>query len=339
MNKKVKVVSLMDKKMYSRVMSKNAEQKLCSFAQLIKNEKDYVPSDEEIEKLLSDAEGCLTGWGVKIPESAIKNAKRLRIIGHVAGTVKPVVPKSACDKGIIITSAKAVMAKSVAEMTLALTVASLRNFLEHDRAFKERGTRGDENIFCSKNKGLYRSRIGLVGVGQVGRELINMLRPFGEEVEIWVYDPYLSEEEAEKLSVRLVSLKWILSECDVISLHAAATKETYHMIGKQEVKMIRDGAVFINTARGSLVDYAALFAELKTGRFKAALDVYLETIDDSLLARSPYRKLDNVIITPGIAGPSAQVEKQMGEVVAEDLHRFFSGQHVLFPADYAENLA
>jgi phosphoglycerate dehydrogenase-like enzyme len=96
------------------------------------------------------------------------------------------------------------------------------------------------------------------------------------------------------------------------------------MMGKNEFAMMKDGALFINTARGALVDHNALYEELKTGRLKACLDVYLETCSEPVKSR--YRQLSNVLITPGIAGPTAQTLKEMGDTIVEDLRRFFAGE-------------
>ncbi len=321
----IRVVSLVAKRGYEQVMTPEAEARLRSFATLIKNEKDAVPSPEEMRELLAQADGCLTGWGVRIPESALEGADRLKIIGHMGGTVKGVVPLSAYDRRIVVTHAAPVIAKSVGEMALGLTIAGLRCIVEHDTAFKQKGTHGDLSLDYSTNRGLHGSRVGIVGASRTGREFIKLLRAFGDEVEIWVFDPYLSEHGAGELGVRKVELAQLLSECDVVSLHAPATDETFHMIGADEVKMLKDGALLVNTARGRLIDHQALLAELKTERIRAALDVYLETLSLEEVAASEYRKLKNVIITTGHAGPSAQVRRQLGAAMVDEFARFFTG--------------
>ena len=91
------------------------------------------------------------------------------------------------------------------------------------------------------------------------------------------------------------------------------------------MRLLKDGALLVNTARGALIDHEALLAELKTGRIKAALDVYLETLSNEEIAVSEYRKLANVIITPGRAGPSAQLRQQLGTTIVDEFARFFTG--------------
>ena len=308
-------------------MSAEAEARLRSFASLARYEKDTAPGPHQMRELLSGADGCLTGWGTgRIPESALQGADRLRIIAHMAGSVRHLVPASAYESGLVVTHAAPVIAKSVAEMALGLTIAGLRCMVEHDTAFKRDGTKGDVCLSYATNRGLHGSRVGIIGASMTGREFIRLLKAFGDEVDICVYDPYFSEYQAAELGVRKVELAELLSECDVVSLHAPSNEQTYHMIGRHEVKMLKDGALLVNTARGRLIDHQALLVELKTGRIKAALDVYLETLATAEeVSASEYRKLTNVIITPGRSGPSAQVRSQLGAAMVDELARFFTG--------------
>lgn len=306
-------------------MTPAAEARLCSFATLVKQEKDIAPSPEEMSELLKDADGCLTGWRVRIPESALEEARRLKIIGHLAGSVKRAFPAGIYDKGIVVTHAAPIIARSVGEMALGLIIAGQRRIIEHDSAFKQLGTRGDETLPYETNCGVQGSRIGIVGASMTGRELIKLLRAFGDDVEIFVADPYLSDFAAGALGVQKLELPELLASCDVVSLHAPSTEQTFHMIGANEVRMLKDGALLVNTARGALIDHEALLAELKTGRIKAALDVYLETLSKEEVAFSEYRKLPNVIITPGRAGPSAQLRQQLGAAIVDEFARFFTG--------------
>jgi phosphoglycerate dehydrogenase-like enzyme len=322
---KLRVVSLLARSRYDEVMTPEAEQRLRSFAILVKQNEDRPPALPEMQALLADADGCLTGWGVQIPEVALVDAERLKIIGHMAGSVKRVVPPVAYERGIVVTHAAPLIAKSVGEMALGLIIAGLRCMVEHDAAFKQFGTRGDDRLPYSTNRGIAGSKVGIVGASMTGRELIRLLHAFGDDVAIAVHDPYLSEHGAGLLGVHQLELDELLATCDVVSLHAPVTDATRHMIGAREVALLKDGALLVNTARGALIDHAALLAELRTGRIKAALDVYLETLRAEEVAVSEYRQLPNVIITPGRAGPSAQVLKQMGAAIVDELARFFTG--------------
>jgi phosphoglycerate dehydrogenase-like enzyme len=321
----MRVVSLLPSTGYTEVMTPAAEQRLCSFATLVKQTQDAPPSPEEMAELLKDADGCFTGWRVRIPESALEGANRLKIIGHVAGSVKRAFPPTVYDKGIVVIHAAPIIAKSVGEMALGFIITGLRRVVEHDHAFKQLGTRGDDRLSYATNRGVLGSRIGIIGASMTGRELIKLLRAFGDEVEICVYDPFLSDYAAGALGVQKLELAQLLATSDVVSLHAPSTEKTHHMIGAKEVALLKDGALLVNTARGALIDHDALLAELKTGRINAALDVYLETLSSEQVAVSEYRNLTNVIITPGRAGPSAQLRQQLGGAIVEEFARFFTG--------------
>ena len=319
-------------------MTEEAEEQLKCFSNCLGRDSEAPPGAEEVIDILKDADGCLTGWGVTIPADAVAGAKRLRIIGHTAGSVKTVVPALAYEKGITVVSAWKVMAKSVGEMALGMAIAGMRNFATHDRAFKTSGTPGDPELRGPSTEsglrhtlGLHHSTVGVIGASATGRYFIRLLEAFGDEVSILLCDPYLSQGEAAEIGGTLVSLDELLSVSDVVSLHAPSREETRGMIGARELALMKDNALFINTARGALVDLDALYEELKRGRLKACLDVYLETCADP--ARSRYRELSNVLITPGIAGPTAQVLKRMGGVVVDDLERFFSGQELRHRVD------
>ena len=127
--------------------------------------------------------------------------------------------------------------------------------------------------------------------------------------EVWVYDPYLAATWAAELGVRSVPLHELFANCPIVTMQAPPTKETYHIIGAKELSLLQDGAVFVNTARSHLVDQDALLAALRTGRFQAALDVFDQ---EPLPAGSPFRQLDNVILTPHVAGASKQARLTPG---------------------------
>ena len=274
---------------------------------------------------LRGADAALTSWGVRFSDRVIRETS-LRIIGHAAGTVKW-LPPLVWERGLAVTHAAPVIAVAVGEMALALTLACLRHIPEHDAAFKLSGTRGDDAIEPKllATRSLHELRVGIVGASSTGREFVKLLRAFGD-VEVWIADPYLTEPEAARLGVRKVELEELFAACDVVSLHCPSLPETHHLVDAQRLARLRDGAVFVNTARGALVDHDALLAELRTGRISAGLDVYLETLSAETVPLSAYRQLKNVVVTPGIAGPAGTITKRMGLFIAEELERFFAGR-------------
>ena len=339
---KPRIVSLIPSPLFERTITHDARQRLEGLGALSTNDTDETLPDQEVTERLRDAGVCLTGWEVRLPVAAIEGARRLEAIGHTAGSVKRLVPPLAFERGIVVLSASAIMAKSVGEMALGMAIAGLRNSSSHDAAFKTRGLPGDPqlrgkylprgSVGLSRTRGLHDATVGVVGASATGRYFIRLLAPFGREVRILVYDPYVTAPEAEALGVRKVDLEELLSSSDVVSLHAPATEETTGMIGERELCLMKDGALLVNTARGPLVDHEALYREASTGRINACLDVYFgEGCEDA--GRSPFRDLPNVLITPGIAGPTAAVLRQMGSAIVEDLDRVLSGRDPVLRVD------
>ena len=123
-----------------------------------------------------------------------------------------------------------------------------------------------------KNEGLLDQTVGLIGFGAVARWTARLLSAFG--VKLFINADHVSPEEAASYGARKATIDEIMSGCKIVSVHLARTPQTYHIIDERRLKLLREGAIFINTARGSIVDEAALARELATGRFRAALDVY-----------------------------------------------------------------
>jgi phosphoglycerate dehydrogenase-like enzyme len=319
------IVSVMTKQTYQLVMSPEAEEKLRSFSDFRSYQGDARLDERGMIEWLRDADAALTSWGVGWTDRVIQKTN-LKIIGHAAGTVKG-LPRLVWERGIVVTHAAPIIAIAVGEMALALTLSCLRHLSEHDLAFKLEGKRGDPSLNprLLTTRTLHGMRVGIVGASATGREFRKLLGAFGD-VEVWLTDPYLTNEQADELGVRLAPLDDLLVACDIVSLHCPALPETEHLMNERTLGLLKDGAVLVNTARGRLVDHAALLRELRSGRISAGLDVYLETLSDDEIPLSAYRQLPNVVITPGIAGPAGVLTKRMATFIAEELECFFAGR-------------
>ena len=246
------------------------------------------------------------------------HADRLRIIGHAAGSVKKLTPPEVLRKGIKVTSAAATIAEGVGEANLASILMMLRNLHRMDIVMK---TDGDwakaRKIRCRELRG---KKVGIIAASRTGRNLIRLLKPF--PCEIVVYDPYLSKKAAAEIGVTKVDLDELMAKSDVISVHAPITPETHHMIGPRQLSLIKPGVVFTSTARSWVVDPEALLKELRTGRFDAALDVF-DT--EPLPPDNPFRELNNVALTPHMAGNAVETRGRLGGTIVDEFKRFFTG--------------
>ncbi|KKI90890.1 hypothetical protein WQ54_18360 [Bacillus sp. SA1-12] len=281
------------------------------------NESGREYTETELKEMIQHAEIVLTSWGSpKITEEVLENAPHLLYIGHAAGSVKGRIPLLAFQKNIKVFSAAPRIAQSVGEYCLNALLTLLRPLQKLDTQvrkgnWKHTGIRGRE---------LTGSTIGIISASSTAREFIKLLAPF--QVNIFVYDPYLSEEAADRLGVQKMSLEEVM-RLPIISVHAPALPGTRNMIHKDFIKLIPDGAIFINSSRSTVLDEEALLEELKTGRFFAAMDVFSkEPIDHN----HAICNLDNVLLTPHIAGDSLEGHLALMEEVVRDILNDLSNQ-------------
>jgi len=275
-------------------------------------------SEAQLSALIGGHDIVITSWGSPSFSAAIlAEADRLKLIAHSAGSIKLLLPPPVFAAGRRVTHVAYSMSIPVAETTLALILLCLRNYHKIDRAFREKGWAAARELPAGAE--LAGNRVGVIGAGYTGRAVIRRLLAL--EAHVWLYDPYVSEEDAAEMDARKVPLETLLRECPIVTLQAPATAETYRMIGAKQLSWLRDGAIFINTARAHLIDEAALLAELQTGRISAALDVFdQEPLPDD----SPFRGLDNLIITPHIAAVTHQAYKRQGEITVDEVALFLS---------------
>lgn len=302
------------------VLTDAALEELRGFADLREATGDTAAISEQLTNLLGSADVALTGWGSpSLSDQTLAAAPRLRLIAHTAGSVKRLVHPSIFDRDVTICHAAGIIADAVAEMTVLYALMGLRRVHEMSAAMKS-GANWREAMFAGPRL-LGARTVGIVGAGYVGRKVIRLLQGFGPR--ILVYDPYLSLSDAAKLEVEPVGLDDLFAQSDVVSIHAPVTPETRHLIGSPALSKLRDGSVFINCSRSSVVDSGALLAQLQTGRFWAALDVFDE---EPLPASSPLRSLANVVVTPHQAGHTVDTHRRQGQEMVEEIRRFFNGE-------------
>ncbi|RDJ22263.1 hydroxyacid dehydrogenase [Bosea caraganae] len=272
--------------------------------------------------LLAEAAILFTGWGApKLDAAALALAPGLRLVAHAGSAVKPIAAPEIWQAGIAVTSAAAANAVPVAEYALAaILLANKRAFGVRERFRRERKL-WQPQWLAPGEPGNYGAVIGIVGASRIGRRLLALLKPF--DLEVLVCDPFLSEEEALTLGVEKSGLHELMARADVVSLHAPSLPETTGMIGRAELAAMRDGTTLINTARGALVDHAALAEELISGRLNAVLDV---TEPEPLPPDSRLFDLPNVVLTPHIAGAAGYETRRMAELLVEEIERFVAGK-------------
>lgn len=302
--------------LYEELFSPAARQSLSELADLTHAASEDLLSPSRLAKRMAGHEIAITGWGTPTFEAEVlAAADKMRLIAHSAGTVKEILPAAVFADGRRVTHAASAMAIPVAETTLLLILLGLRQFHRIDRALREDSWAAAKAIPLGSE--LAGKRVGIIGAGYTGRAVIKRLRVFG--AELWLYDPFVSEAEAASLGAQRAELETLMRECPIVTLQAPSTAETYRMLGAEQFSWLQDGAYFINTARSWLVDEDALLHELQSGRFRAAIDVFeREPLPDC----SPFRALDNVILTPHIASHTVEARLRQGDIVVDEIASF-----------------
>ncbi len=294
---------------------------LADAAHVVHHSGGEPASKQDLLAVLGEADACITSWGVApLDADVVAAASRLGHMAHMGGSVKRFVSAAVWERGIRVTSAAITLARDVAETTLGLMIVGRKRIWPLGNHVRDGGWRNSPVWDRWDARELNRSTVGLIGAGNVGRHVVELLAPFS--ATILVADPYLSDEDAAGLGVERVELAELMDRSDVVSIHAPDTDQTRHMIGAELLSRLRDGTVLINTARGSIIDEAALVDELSTGRIFAFLDV---TDPEPPAPDSPLRSLENVVVTPHIAGCIENCHR-MGEMAVEEVRRYLAGR-------------
>ncbi len=275
-------------------------------------------TEDELCRELGYAQVCVTGWGSAFfTARVLDRAPQLRVIAHTGGSVAALVDDAAYDRGIRVLSGNELYAQSVAEGVIGYIIAALRRIPQFTAQVQSEG--------WSKpgwtNEGLLGQRVGLVGFGAVARYTAKLLRAFDTEILIWA--DHVTPEEAARYGARKAGPEEIFSTCKVVSLHLARTPETFHVIDRRLLGLLRPDSLLVNTARGAVVDEAAMADMLRSGRFRAVLDVYER---EPLPLDSPLRGLDNALLMPHMGGPTMDRRPRVTRALIDALPAALRGE-------------
>jgi phosphoglycerate dehydrogenase-like enzyme len=277
---------------------------------------------EALEAALRRAQVLITGWSTPSLVGALAGwspeRSPLRLLAHSAGTVKHLLPPAALERGLLVTHANDSLADAVAEFTLGAIIVAWRNAF----AAAERYRAGTGGVAISTMREIRGSTIGIIGASAIGRRLLRLLAPLG--ARLLLADPFATPAMAAEHGATLVGLGELLRASDIVSLHAPVTPATLGMLGAAEFAAMKQGALFVNTARGRLIDADALLRELQLGRISALLDVTDPT--EPLPPGSPFFALENCVLLPHLAGASLEARQRQGRITVDEVLRFIAGE-------------
>ncbi|MFC5470725.1 hydroxyacid dehydrogenase [Cohnella suwonensis] len=277
---------------------------------------------EQFRSLLADTELIFSTWGFgKLSESELREYfPSLKAIFYAAGSVRTFA-RPFFDCGIRVFSSQAANAVPVSEYTIAHILLANKGVHRTSQTYKQKGYQL-ARAYNERFEGNFHSRVGILGVGRIGRKVIELLKPF--DVDVLAFDPFLSKEDAEKLGITLASLDQIFSTCSVISNHLADNEATSGIVNYEYLSQLNDYATIINTGAGPQIVMDDLVAVLRENdTITAVLDV---TEPEPLPSGHPLLVMDNVILTPRISGSIGNEVARMGEYMCEECEAYVKGK-------------
>ncbi len=280
-------------------LAKDGIEKLKTEKQFQVDERQKLPP-AELKKLIKDYDAILVRSETKLTKDIIECADKLKVIGRAGVGVDNVDVEAASKKGIIVMNTPGGNTISTAEQTMTLILGMARNLPQAVASLK--AGNWERKKFTGTE--IFGKILGIVGLGKIGAEVAKRANAFG--MKVIAYDPYLSKEKAEQLSIELTSLDTLFRQADFITVHAPLTEETRHMISDKQFAIMKDGVRVINCARGGILDEQALVRAIESKKVaSAALDVYEKEPPDM---NNPILKLDRVVTAPHLGASTEEAQ-------------------------------
>jgi glyoxylate reductase len=290
-----------------------AREILSGLCEIVEHPSEPQRSEDDVITILSEADAAITLLSDPLTRRVLASNSNLRMIANLAVGTNNIDLDAARELGIRVTNTPGVLTEATADLTMGLMLAVMRRIVEGDREVRTTGRCIWEPLHLL-GSGLTGKRLGIVGMGRIGSAVAQRARAFGMEVSgIRRGDP----------------LHDLLASSDVVSIHTPLTPETRHLIDVAALAAMKRGAFLVNTARGAIVDEAALCDALERGHLAgAALDVYEHepAVDPRLIA------MPNVVLAPHIGSATFETRSAMARIAATEVARFLrgeAGEHVV----------
>ena len=301
-------------------------------AEMEKNGVEGIEDNPELVKEISDADYLITHFS-PVSSRVINAGKKLKFIGVARSGCENISLETASEKGIKVAVAAGRLADPVADYTIGILLSECRNISRlslrpNDGKWTGERPGNFKYVKCLRNK-----QVGIIGLGIIGKKVAERFKGFG--VKLMAYDPFCPDSELKKYECRRVDLPELMQTADFICIHARLTPETRGLVSRKLINLMKPNAFIVNTARAALVDEAALTDALKAHRIAgAALDVFTE---EPLPEDHELRKLDNVTLTPHIAGGTSDQAEISFRIITEELKRYLNNEKMVNERIFKKN--
>ena len=291
---------------------------------------------EEAKEVIKDADIFICYHDFKMDQELIDSAENLEIVGNVGSGYDNVDWRYAKEKGIHVLNAPRSVMEATSEMTVALMMSVCRGVVQYDRELK-RDLVMKRQLFFYRDMVLYGKTLGVIGMGRIGHMVARKAHGLGMKIIYSNQGAIPKEAEEELGGAQYMTAEEVLKNADVVTIHIPLMEETKHFINAEKLALMKKDSLFINVGRGSLVSCDNLAAALTAGRpGGAVIDVAdTEPIPDD----SPIWDMENVMITPHIAGPSfggdASTTEKIWDICEENIRRFLDGRELIHKVDRA----
>ncbi|EKN64738.1 glyoxylate reductase [Neobacillus bataviensis LMG 21833] len=292
-------------------------------------EEETIPVPREVLlKEIVEVDGLLCLLTDLIDEEVLANAQHLRVICNLAVGYNNIDIEAAARKNIIVTNTPGVLTETTADLTFALLMAAARRVVESSDMLRN-GEWGAWSLMQLTGQDVYGATLGIIGLGRIGEALVKRAKGF--DMNVLYYNRTRKQEKEQELGIHFREVKELLQQADFVCLLLPYSPAVHHLIGKEELALMKRTGILINTARGGIVDEDALYHALKERQIWAAgLDVFEQEpvpVDHALLS------LPNVVTLPHIGSASIQTRMSMANLAADNLVSVLTSGQAITPVD------
>jgi D-3-phosphoglycerate dehydrogenase len=288
------------------------------------------PSGQSVGQLLKEARGLIVRTATQVTRSMIESAPHLEVISRTGGGLDNVDIQAAKDYNVVVCGVKGPQDRFVAEHTMTLMMALAKQIFYLNKEVRKGNFK---SRYEYRPVGLARKKVGLIGLGRIGRIVAEMCHAL--DMEVWGYDPYIRPEDLNLPAIVFTKDKdEVIKISDFLSLHVPLSPETQGLVGKRELSLMKPTAFIINTSRGEIIDETALIEALQHGTVAGAgLDVFAKEPPDS---HHPFFQMENVILTPHSASLTKDAVAQLAEGAAQNVIDVFEGRKPSYTVNWEE---